>query len=522
MGTEAAWSERQHGLWQTLGGPSTHVLAYGGSRSGKTYLICRALVTRAVAAAESSHCVLRYRFNATKTSLIYDTFPTVVRNEFSELPSWESMLNKSDWFAELPNKARLYFGGLDEKERTEKILGQGHSTLYLNECSQIPYASATMAITRLSQTSEYVDSGGVAKRLRLKAFYDTNPPLKGHWTYKLFLQKIEPTVGQPLADPSQFDAFQLNAWDNPFLPKEYLEILKNLPPRERVRFVEGEFGDALAGALWTYETVEASHMPAEVGELTVEEFLSRYPMQRIVVAVDPSGCRGKEDTRSDEIGIVAVGLGMDGHGYVLEDASERLSPQDWGARAVAMYRKWRADCVIAESNFGGAMVEAVVRTVDPNVPYREVHAARGKAVRAEPVAALYDRRLVHHRVPHVELEEQMTQFSTAGFIGDKSPDRADAAVWGLTDLMVQQTPGQGLLDWYVQQAAKVQVLPPLDRGWEFGGRTASGLVALCRPANGPSVVLGIRGTKYVAGPDGVVCVLEEDVAPLIGHGFAKV
>jgi phage terminase large subunit-like protein len=138
----------------------------------------------------------------------------------------------------------------------------------------------------------------------------------------------------------------------------------------------------------------------------------------------------------DDIGIVVAGKGIDGRGYVLADRTCKLSPDGWGRRAVEAYREFGADRIIAERNFGGAMVEHVIRTVDRKVSYREVTASRGKVARAEPVAALYEQRKVIHVGSFPELEDQMLMIAPDGYVGEGSPDRADALVWALTELML--------------------------------------------------------------------------------------
>jgi phage terminase large subunit-like protein len=187
--------------------------------------------------------------------------------------------------------------------------------------------------------------------------------------------------------------------------------------------LNAEILDDLPGALWTREAIDRTR-------------LRQAPeMQRIVVAVDPSGTKGESD-EGDEIGIAIAGKGIDGRGYVLADRTCKLSPDGWGRRAVAAYREFEADRIIAERNFGGAMVEHVIRTIDHNVAYKEVTASRGKVARAEPVAALYEQGRISHVGSFAELEDQMCQIDASGYIGEGSPDRADALVWALTELMV--------------------------------------------------------------------------------------
>jgi phage terminase large subunit-like protein len=150
-------------------------------------------------------------------------------------------------------------------------------------------------------------------------------------------------------------------------------------------------------------------------------------LKRIVVGVDPQA-----ETTGAETGIVVAGLGMDGHGYVLGDYSLRSTPAEWAAKVVAAYNEFGADRIVAEVNQGGAMVEHTVRTADKSVAYKGVRAARGKATRAEPISALYEQGRVHHVGAFGKLEDQMCQWTP----GDDSPDRMDALVWALTELMI--------------------------------------------------------------------------------------
>ncbi len=151
---------------------------------------------------------------------------------------------------------------------------------------------------------------------------------------------------------------------------------------------------------------------------------------RVVVAVDPEAANNEE---SAEAGIVVAGRGVDGHAYVLADDSLRGSPHQWGTVAVRAYVRHRADRLLAEVNNGGDMVEFVIRTINPMVAYKKLHASRGKQARAEPVAALYEQGLVHHVGTFPELEDQLCSWVPGE---GKSPDRLDALVWAITDLML--------------------------------------------------------------------------------------
>jgi phage terminase large subunit-like protein len=179
------------------------------------------------------------------------------------------------------------------------------------------------------------------------------------------------------------------------------------------------------GSLWTRDMLDRANGSWKLPD-----------MRRVVVAVDPSGTRGDDDS-GDSVGIVVAGLGADGFGYVLADKTCKLSPDGWGRVAVKAYNDFKADRIIAERNFGGAMVEHVLKTVDRNVSYREVTASRGKIARAEPVSALYEQSKIRHAASFVDLEDQLAAMTSEGFVGDGSPDRADALVWALSELMVR-------------------------------------------------------------------------------------
>ena len=193
--------------------------------------------------------------------------------------------------------------------------------------------------------------------------------------------------------------------------------------------LHAELLEDVPGALWTRELIEASRVPVFPSEL-----------RRIVVAVDPAVSNGEE---SNETGIIVAGVAANGHGYVLEDLSGRLSPDGWARQAVRAYHHYRADRIVGEVNNGGDLIENVLRTVDPQVSYRSVHASRGKYLRAEPIAALYEQGRIHHVGQFAELEDQLCSFVPNEFNG--SPDRLDAAVWALTELFLEPEEIRGVM-----------------------------------------------------------------------------
>ena len=219
-----------------------------------------------------------------------------------------------------------------------------------------------------------------------------------------------------------------STWDNRSNLSEvfYREVIA---PLEGTRLgrqeISAEILEDVPGALWTRDLIDKALRPVNLPD-----------MARVVVGVDPSGTEGEED-KGDAIGIVVAGKGVDGRAYILADRTLQLSPDAWGRRVVEAYHEFHADRIVAEANFGGAMVESIIRTVDRSVAYKKVTASRGKAVRAEPIAALYEQGRVSHVGSFVELEDQFCAMTrNDGYLGEGSPDRLDAAVWALTELML--------------------------------------------------------------------------------------
>jgi hypothetical protein len=430
----AILTAKQREANRLLASEAGNIMLRGGSRSGKTFILLRAICQRAINAPGSRHAVWRFRFNHAKTSIWSDTLPKVLRLCFPTIPV---VFNKTDFYVEFPNGSQIWIGGLDDKERVEKVLGQEYATLYFNESSQISWASIETAMSRLAQKVALAPEIARAigrEFLALKAYFDCNPPSKLHWSYQLFRTKVKPGTKEKIANPDDYAEMLVNPSDNrENLPPKYFEILANMSEAQRQRFERGEWASEVNGALWTLEdrlTAEGRTIPG-----IDSQRVSEVPeMQRIVVAVDPSGTKG--DGAGDDIGIIVAGKGIDGRGYLLEDASCNLSPEGWGRRVVEMYTKWNADRVVAERNFGGAMVETVIRVADKRVSYKEVTASRGKVARAEPIAALGEKASISHVGHFPDLEDQLCNFTASGYMGDASPDRADAYVWAFTELML--------------------------------------------------------------------------------------
>ena len=415
-------TQRQEEAQAYCAGDATNAMLFGGSRSGKTFLLTRNVVFRALKAPESRHAIFRFRYNHLKASVVLDTFPKVMRIAF---PGVEWSPHHQDGYASLENGSQVWFAGLDDQDRTEKILGMEFSTLYFNECSQIPVSAVNTAMTRLAQLAEQRIENRNPSPLKLRAYYDCNPPPKSHWTYRLFVEKRDPETREPLRNPDDYVAFQINPADNvENLSPEYIKTLESLPARMRKRFLEGQFAEANPNALFPDENIDRWRV--EDGK--VPEFV------RIVVGVDPSGADDDDNADNDEIGIAIAGIGTDGNAYVLEDCTVKAGPATWGRVATSAFDRHKADCVVGETNYGGAMVQQTIQVARPRTPFKRVTASRGKHVRAEPFSALYEQGKVRHVGRFVELENELAGFSTNGYTGTKSPNRADALIWCLAEL----------------------------------------------------------------------------------------
>jgi len=230
-------TEKQDNALDFLNGSAKNILLKGGSRSGKTFILARNFVIRACK-TKSRHLALRLNFNHAKRSLFLDTFPKVFSICFPDLPVKS---NKTDYFYSFPNGSEIWIGGLDDKERVEKILGTEYSTLWFNEASQLDYSSVQIARTRLAEKNDLIK----------KTYYDMNPPKKSHWSYWLFEKKLDPSDEAPLKDPENYASFLMNPKDNiENIDPEYLDMLSKMPEDQRKRFMDGEYTDESDGQVY--------------------------------------------------------------------------------------------------------------------------------------------------------------------------------------------------------------------------------------------------------------------------------
>jgi len=344
------------------------------------------------------------------------------------LGSGAVQISKSESIVTFDNGSEILFEGLDPT-RIDKVLGAQYATAWVNECNEIAdYEIIQQLASRMADTAPMVNNGKVVKgpdgkprMARPLMVFDCNPDIKGDWDHRAFQELVHPISGKPHARPEKWCSLFVPSTDNEANQAEgYLESLTERysgSPNMEERFLHGQWRDDNPNALFRksmfrYRVDIPSHF-----------------LVRIIVGVDPSGSNGNN---SDYAGLVVVGLGQDGNAYVLEDGSLKGLPEQWAAKAVALYDKWDADCIIAERNYGGAMVESTIRQVRRNVPVKTVWASRGKLLRAEPVAMIYQQGKVFHAEQFKELEAQMCDYKPTS---KKSPDRMDALVWALWELL---------------------------------------------------------------------------------------
>jgi len=383
-----------------------YCMLYGGSRSGKTFLFVRSVFIRASKYPGSRHLILRLHFSHAKQSLWHDTIPKVLKLCF---PGLAVNMNKQDWFIELENGSQIWIGGLDDKERVEKILGTEYCTIYFNECSQLGWASVKMAVTRLAQ---------VVEGCRKKLYFDCNPPNKRHWTYTVWMKKKDPETGQDLCKPHMYAAMRMNPTDNlTNLGEEYIDILDTLSERDKKRFKDGEFLDDAEGSLFKYSDIIKQRIPLDKFDKNV--------LDKVAVGVDPAVTSTAD---SDEHGIITIGFNKkQGRLYVLGDHTTKGSPKKWAMKTLEAYEEHEGNMVVGEVNNGGDLVETNLRTVNRFIPFTAVRASKAKAIRAEPIANLCERGMISFVGEFPLLEEELT--SWVPDIGMKSPNRLDAFVW---------------------------------------------------------------------------------------------
>lgn len=314
----------------------------------------------------------------------------------AERPSWEPTRRRLEW----PNGAIAQGFSADDPE---SLRGPQFDAAWCDEIAKWRYAQAAFDMLQF----------GLRLGARPRQMATTTP---------------RPTalVRALLADPRTAVTRMGTAENAAHLAPGFLQAVAGRYAGTRLgrQELDGELIEDRPDALWNRAALEAARVA------TTPDLAGR--MVRIVVAVDPPASSGK---RADACGLVAAGIDAGGLVHVLADASAQgLTPNGWGARAVGLFHRLSADRVVVEVNQGGEMVRTILAGIDPAVPVAEVRATRGKWLRAEPVAALYEQGRVRHAGAFAELEDELCDFGPDGLSGGRSPDRLDALVWAVTAL----------------------------------------------------------------------------------------
>lgn len=380
------------------------ILLEGGSRSGKTFIICYVYVLRALKYPGSRQLMTRFRLSHAVLAICHETMPDVLKLlGISE----RVYLNRSLWYYKFPNGSTIWIGGLDDKKRLENILGREYMSIFLNEASQISYEAYEMLITRLNPP----------EGAKGKFIIDYNPPSISHWGYLMFHKREFPD-GRPLPD-NDFVKIRMNPSDNTAnISETYLYNLSLLSEAKRKRFAEGEYS-LESGKLWKRADIKYYPYPDDLPDFI-----------RVVVGVDPSGSVG-----GDEIGIVVAGSYFDEGGdlkqLTIDDYSLHGTPAQWAAEVASAYHRWMADCVVAEKNFGGDMVGSTINNADKTINVKLITSSRGKVIRAEPISAMYERHEITHRIPFTAMEDEMCTYDPEI---SQSPNRMDSLVFAHAEL----------------------------------------------------------------------------------------
>jgi hypothetical protein len=411
-------------------------LAYGGSGGGKSFFWLDFVFERAIRAPGSRHAIFRLTRNSCEKTLFDKTLHEVLDKAWPGLKD-QCDISLSTMTVTLPNGSKLFFDGLDENRMT-KVLGDEFNTIWINECNEdgLSYQQVSTLLSRLRARSETVDG----KVLKNKFLFDCNPRFYSDYEYKAFILKVNPEDGDALHNAEQWVAFKMNAEANAAnLHEDYLDSLSAGSAASRRRYVLGEWSDENQNALFTESLFRDYRIPkpntvVDPGQTLALLVSNNIELNRVTVSVDPAVTA---DPKSDLSGITVQGLGLDGHVYVLADYSLRGTPDQVCGIVTQAYNQWGASRVIMEKNQGGLWLESTMRSHFPNVPLKFVSATAttgGKASRAEPVSAAYERGVIHHVGTLKELEAQMCDFGSPAS-RRKSPDRMDAVVWGITELL---------------------------------------------------------------------------------------
>lgn len=410
-------------------------LARGGRRSGKSVAWSIAVAGRAMLYPGTKHGIFRNTLNTCRQLLFEGTFIEVMELAWpGYLARKDVVINKQNSTITFHNGSVIFFRGLDENRLTRQR-GSEYATIWLNECNEVKdYESITVLESSLNQAKPMLDAegkpvirNGKPLMIRPKMLFDCNPQFNSDWDALLFKFGVNPVSGVKHKRPGRYRQIKMDSEGNRAHQAEgYLDDL-----RDSLEGMPGAMSTLILGE-WRDNNPDALFRP---DMLTERYSVDRDDMARVVIGVDPGGFSERGD--KDETGIVVVGLGFDGFAYVLDDMSVKGLPEVWGPEVVKAYDKWEAEMIIAEGNQGGSTLTHTIQTYRRNAPVKIVRAKDGKVSRAMPISMAYHNRKVRHSDYEAlkVLEQQMYDFENVVSSRGKSPDRVDALVYALMEIL---------------------------------------------------------------------------------------
>ena len=378
----AKLTAKQEEQFELFNSGARYILCAGGSRSAKTFGIMLYILTSALAVPKSRYLICRKTLSQVLKSVYEETFKEVVDIFYPELDGQYRYRGQPYYTIELPNGSEIVFGGLDDAERIDKILGKEYSYIFFNEASEISYRAFTTAVSRLAQKNDLVK----------KFLIDLNPVGNNHWAYRLFIDKVEPSTNKPLSNGNDYVWLQMNPVDNlENIDPKYLESLENLPESEKKRFLYGEWADA--------------------GEVVVFQpnWLRRYrqiPSFRYVVQSWDTGQKDKDF--NDPSACTTWGIGEDGY-YLLDIVNKRMEYPTLKNFVYEHANRWRANEVVIEDKASGISLiqDLKYQTRLPIVGFNP--GSTGKTVRAATAAQYFEKGLVWLPDTHDLIDDYISQ-----------------------------------------------------------------------------------------------------------------
>ena len=386
-------------VFRPLLSPSRYKGAHGGRGSGKSHFFAGTAVALCLQSPGSRIVCAREVQRSLR-----DSVKLLIEDKIREYGVDNQFKIMYD-HVRTPGKGMIVFQGLQDHTAESIKSLEGFDVAYLEEAHTITKRSLELLRPTIRKPGSQIWAS---------------------WNPRLATDPIDELLRGERPPPNSI-VVESNWRDNPWFPdslEEERTFDEIINPVRYAHIWDGEYEPQVVGALWNREMIIAGRMNAPA------------PLKRVVIGVDPPV---SSEDNANEAGIVAVGLGDDGHGYVLADESVVAKPEGWARRVIALHDILEANAVIAEVNQGGEMVANTIHSIRPNIRVIPIRASKGKILRAEPISALYSLGRVHHIGSYPKLEGQMCQMTSDGYHGGGSPDRVDALVYAVTNLFGPMT-----------------------------------------------------------------------------------